>query len=80
MQWKSVIIKFLIKQYWLCSKGIFVEALRIIDTKFPRKTAEIEIFNVYHGYYISKMEDEAPKLTDTNDNEILVDSDENNNN
>jgi len=60
--------------------SIFVKSLRIIDTKFPRKSAEIEIFNVYHGYYIHKQENEAPKLTDTNDNEFLVDSDENNNN
>ena len=79
MQWKSVIIKFLIKPYWLCSKGIFVKALRIIDTKFPKKSAEIEIFNVYHGYYINKLQNEAPKLTDTEDNEIHGMVDENNN-
>ena len=60
-------------------KGIFEKAFRIIDSKFPRKSAEIEIINVYHGFYINKLENEAPKLTDTNDNEIWVNFDENNN-
>ena len=59
-------------------KGIFLKAFRIINAKFPRKSTEFHIIpGVYHGYQINKMENEAPKLTDINNNEVLVNTDEN---